>query len=261
MRVIAFSRAPAFEAALEGGLFAAEGLEVSFTKTASSRAQLDALLAGEHDVAHTAADNVFARVDSGDDLCIVLVADRGIEHRLVGAADVRALSEFAGRRLGVDAPESGHALLAYVLLAEAGVARGRYEVVPVGSTPERASALLERRIDAAMLSAPHDERALAGGAHVLADPAVRFPEHPRLVVAVARRWAAAHRDEVDAYCRALLRGARVTGSVPSVDEMVRSLASAYELRRLAGLATAPFEVGRYFDPAYAHAAETALSSR
>lgn len=293
MRLVAFSRPPALVVAERRGLFAAEGIELSFTRTGSSREQLDALLRGEHDVAHTAADNIVARVDAGDDLAIVLVAERGVEHDLVGAATVRSLADLAGRRLGVDAPESGHAILAYVVLAEAGLARGRYEIVPVGSTRERYAALLDGRIDAAMLNSPHKERAIAAGCHVLADVPARFPEHPALTVAVRGTWARGHRRDVVGYCRALVAGARLAadprererviddlaadegvsrdeavrrygaerrGPVPTIAEMERSIVAVCAARRAAGLASGAVDASRYFDPSYALAADPTLAA-
>jgi len=283
MRLIAFSR-PAALVVASRRFFAAEGLEVMFTRASSSRAQLDALLAGEHDVAHTAADNVVARVDGGADLRIVLVADRGAEHRLIGAPSVPTIAAFAGRRLAVDAAESGHAILAYVLLAEAGVPRDAYAIVPAGSTRERYDALLEGRADAAMLNAPHDERAIVAGCHVLADAAARFPEHPGLTVAVRASWAVTHRREVAAYCRALFaavrfvadptnrerviadlaadadmtpdeaarRYARERRAAPlTPNEMGSAIAAGWEARRAAGLAIGTFDLSRYFDPSFA----------
>lgn len=294
MRLVAFSRPAALVVASRRGFFAAEGIEVEFTRTSSSRAQLDALVAGEYDVAHTAADNIVARVDAGDELRIVLVADRGVEHRLIGAQSVSSLRDMTGRRLGVDAPESGHAILAYVLLLEAGVARGTYEVVPIGATRDRYAALQGGRADAAMLNAPHDARAVAAGCHVLADAATRFPEHPGLTVAVREAWAREHRAEVEAYCRALIRGARFASDaanreavvadlaadakvtpeeaaatyarerrdgVPTPEQMAASVASVCALRRTAGLADGPFDVTRYFDASYARAAGATLASR
>ena len=291
MRLVAFSRPPALVVALRRGFFAAEGLDVAFTRTSSSREQLDALLRGEHDVAHTAADNVVARVDGGAALHVVLVGSLGAEHRLVGAPGVGSLADVRGRRLGVDAADSGHAILAYVLLREAGVERGTYEVIPTGSTRERVDALLDGRVDAAMLNAPHDERALAAGCRVLADTAERFPTHPGLTVAAADRWAAVHRAELVAYCRALVRGIRYVhdaanrdavvddlaadggiareeaaralarerqGGVPTAAEMAASVAAVCSARRLAGLASGPFDVARYFDASYAREAEAGI---
>jgi ABC-type nitrate/sulfonate/bicarbonate transport system substrate-binding protein len=263
VRLIAFARAPALVAAEERGLFAKEGLRVEFSRASSSTAQLNALIAGEYDVAHSAADNVIARVDAGADLRVVLVVDRGVDHRLIGGRDTRALRDVDGRVLGVDSPQTGHALMAYVILTEAGVARGRYRTLAIGGTPERYAALLDGRVDAALLSPPHDERAVGSGCHVLADTATRFADLPGLSVAVRRDWAEAHRDDLVRYCRALLRGARLAHDsrplTTSVAEMAKTIESACALRRATGMASGKIDVARYFDPSFARAADPSLA--
>ena len=295
IRLIAFSRPPALLVALQRGFFAGEGLNVAYTKATGSGAQLDGLLAGEHDIAHTAADNIVARVDGGADLRIVLVADLGAEHRLIGASGIHTCADVAGGTLAVDAAESGHAVLAYAILAEAGIARGAYRVLPVGATRARFDALRDGRAQAAMLNAPHDERAVAAGCHVLADAALRFPGHPRLTVAVRGAWGTEHRAEVAAYCRALIAGARwaadpanaeaVTVLVaadegidrvlaairvasgrlapaPSLDAMANAVRSVAALRTAVGLRgpdpASGVDVGRYFDPSFARIADPTL---
>ncbi len=263
MRLIAFSRAPAFIAAQERGLFAAEGLAVEFAPAASSAMQLDGLLAGEWDVAHTAADNVVSRIDAGADLRIVLVATLGIDHRLVGAPFVRKALDLDGRRLGVDATGTGYAVVAYALLAQAGLPRERYRVLSLGGSRERFAALIAGRVEAAMLNRAFDERALAQGCNVLADPSQRFPQLPGLTVAVRGAWAAAHGDEVIGYCRALIAGARASGAtVPSIGEMAHAIQAARSLRQSVGLATKDDSgnADRYFDPSFARAADPALAS-
>lgn len=295
IRLIAFSRPPALVAALRAGFFAREGLEVVYTKATASGPQLDGLLAGTYDIAHTAADNVVARVDAGADLRIVLVADLGVDHRLVGGPGVRTLAGVAGGIFAVDAPDSGHAVLGYALLAEAGVARDAYRVLPVGATRMRLEAIRDGRAAAAMLNVPYDALAVAAGCHVLADAARRFPGHPGLTVAVRGAWGAAHRADVVAYCRALVAGARWAADpantealavlvaeddgsdlarararvarekrldVPSLARMAEAVRSVALLRTAVGLRPADqagvTDVTRYFDPSYALAADPAL---
>jgi ABC-type nitrate/sulfonate/bicarbonate transport system substrate-binding protein len=259
VRLVAFSRHPVFVAAVEAGLFAAEGIEVAFTRAPDSATQLAGLADGAYDVAHTAADNIVARVDGGADLRIALVPELGTDQRLVGAPGVRSSAEVRGRTLGVDAIDSGHALFAYALLAEAGVERGSYDVLPVGSTPRRQVALLEGRIDAAMLSLEDDERIMAAGCHVLADAATRFPGHPGISVAVRGRSAVGQRDLIVSYCRALLGGARAVAAargrrVPTVSEMATSIGSVCALRNTVGLRRGPIDASRYFDASLAREA-------
>ena len=259
VRVVAFSRAPSLAAALDGGLFAAEGLDVELVRAADSTTQLAGLLAGDHDIAHTNADNIVARVDAGLDLRVALVPEIGTDQRLVGAPDVRAAGDVRGRTLGVDAVESGYALFAYVLLAEAGVERGSYRVEPVGSTPLRRAALLAGRIDAAMLNRDGDAEVLAAGCHVLGDGAVRFPGYPAVSVAIRGADAAAERDLVVSYCRALLSGARAAAvasgrAVPGVAEMAASIETVCALRNAVGLRQGPIDASRYFDASLAREA-------
>ena len=296
IRLIAFSRAPALVAALHAGFFAREGLDVVYTKATASGPQLDGLLAGRHDIAHTAADNVVARVDAGADLRIVLVAELGVEHRLVGGPGVRTLAGVAGGVLAVDAPDSGHAVLGYALLAEAGVAREAYAVLPVGATRMRLDAIRDGRAAAAMLNVPYDALAVAAGCHVLADAAQRFPGHPGLTVAVRGAWGTAHRTAVEGYCRAVVAGARWAAdpantdalvdlvaedegvdraeasarvarekraNVPSLGRMAEAVRSVALLRTSVGLRPADpddsgVDTARYFDPSYALAADPTL---
>lgn len=295
IRLIAFSRPPALVAALGVGCFAREGLDVAYTKATASGPQLDGLLAGTYDIAHTAADNVVARVDAGADLRVVLVAELGVEHRLVGGPGVRTLAGVAGGVFAVDAPDSGHAVLGYALLAEAGVAREAYRVLPVGATRLRLEAIRDGRAAAAMLNVPYDALAVAAGCHVLADAALRFPGHPGLTVAVSGAWGTAHRAEVEGYCRALVAGARWAAdpantdalidlvaedegvdraeasarvarekraSVPSLGRMAEAVRSVAALRTSVGLRPADpdgsTDVTRYFDPSYAAAADPTL---
>ena len=257
VRVVAFSRAPSLVAALEGGLFAAEGLEVEVVRAADSTTQLAGLVAGDYEIAHTNADNIVARVDAGLDLRIALVPEIGTDQRLVGAPGIRTPADLRGRTLGVDAVESGYALFAYVLLAEAGLERGGYRVVPVGSTPRRRAALLEGRIDAAMLSRDGDAEVVAAGCHVLGDGATRFPGYPAVSVAIRGASGRDDRELVVSYCRALLGGARAAAggrAVPRVADMATSLETVCALRNAVGLRSGPIDASRYFDASLALAA-------
>ncbi len=240
---------------MNDGFFARERIAVDLERTPSSERQIRGLLAGEWDVAHTAVDNVFQYVDAeGADLVLVLVGEIGTDVRLV-ARDAADIAAVAGTRFGVDSPLSGYALLGYLILARSGIPRGRYEVLQVGGSTERAQALIDRRVDAAMLGSPHAEQAIAKGCRVLADAAAYAPGYPALSVAVRRTWAAAHRDLVVRYCRALLGAIRATATspVPPAAEMRASVERALALRREL-LGPGPLDLDRYLDLSYAEAA-------
>jgi len=104
LRVIAFSRPAAFVVAEGEGFFADESLAVEHTQARGSAPQLDALVRGDFDLAHTAADNIVMRVDrDGADLAVVCVAELGVAQRLVVRPEIASIGELRGKDLGVDA--------------------------------------------------------------------------------------------------------------------------------------------------------------
>lgn len=262
IRLLTFSRAPALDAAERQGRFAAEGLELEASRAVNSTHQLAALMAGECEIVHTAADNVLARTDAGErDLRIYLVADLGVDLRLI-ARGVASVPELAGKRLGVDSPTSGHALLLYALLQRAGVRRGDHEAVALGSSVQRAAALRDGRVAAALLSPPHDAVAIADGGVVLAECAREFPRHPGLTVAARSSWAAANDGALVGYLRALIAGQRSAGPTPpNVAEQRAALRGALDLRRwlTGGALATDDDVACAYDPAYALRADPSLT--
>src|SRR2546429_8822918 len=110
LRVIAFSRPAAFVVAEGEGFFADESLAVEYTQARGSAPQLDALVRGEFDLAHTAADNIVMRVDrDGADLAVVCVAELGVAQRLGGRPGVATVGGVRGQGLGGGAVEGGRA--------------------------------------------------------------------------------------------------------------------------------------------------------
>jgi len=291
LRVIAFSRPAAFVVAEGEGFFVDESLAVEYTQARGSAPQLDALVRGEFDLAHTAADNIVMRVDrDGADLAVVCVAELGVAQRLVVRPEIATIGELRGKDLGVDAIESGYATLLYNILDRRGVARGSYRPVAVGGTAQRLDALLAGSIAGAMLAPPHDLRALAEGARILASAADDFPGYPGVTVAARRSWARDHHDLVTRYCRALLAGARWAADRANRERVIELLGpeagspnaavAMYEAEDRAREVAAPTlaqahaamarvvelrhpgrppEVERYFDPSFTASADPALA--
>ena len=170
------------------------------------------------------------------------------------------------------------------------MARGSYRPVAVGGTAQRLDALLAGSIAGAMLAPPHDLRALAEGARVLASAADDFPGYPGVTVAARRSWARDHHDLVTRYCRALLAGARWAADRANRERVIELLGpeagspnaavAMYEAEDRAREVAAPTlaqahaamvrvvelrhpgrppEVERYFDPLFTASADPALA--
>lgn len=225
VRLTTFSRPSPLLAAQHRGFLEEEGLVVEVEDARGSRPQIEGLLAGRWDLAHTNADNVMRfRATGVHDLAIFLVADLGIAQKLIVHPDVRTFDDLRGRSVGVDAPDSGYAFVVYELLARAGLTRDDYEVVPLGATAYRLSGLRDGRIQAGLLSHHHETAALDDGFVILADTRDGFPTHAGITAASTRRYSAAHPEVVRGYARALLRATAWTVDPANAEDVVRVVA-------------------------------------
>ena len=192
-------------AAMEEGFFADEGLEVTYVHTTSSREQLGHLIQGDIDVAQTAADNIIGLwVRRVGEAHIFHVADLGIDQFVVSGIGVDAWEDVRGRRVAVDAVDSGYAYVLYSLLRRNGLQRDEYEAVPIGGPLARLEQLRSGGCSVGLLN-PHLTTLAQGcGLRVLARSADHFPDYPNLVFAVAARSASAS-PQLLAYSRAVDR--------------------------------------------------------
>jgi ABC-type nitrate/sulfonate/bicarbonate transport system substrate-binding protein len=185
-----FSPPVVLDVAATTGLLAAAGLEVTEHPVSSSPAQFRSLVDGELDVALTSPDNVLAyRFNPHNplgellDARIVGAVDRALGLGLYGGVGFAA-ENLRGARVGVDVPHSGFALALYALADRLGVRRDEYELVALGSTPQRLQALLAGECDATMLNAGNELLAESAGCVRLAGVTDFFAPYLGTVVAV-----------------------------------------------------------------------------
>lgn len=150
------------------------GLAVTEVPVRSSPDQFRSLVSGELDVALTSPDNAMAyRLSPANPLGELLDArilgavDRGLGLGLY-AAPGRSAGDLRGATVGVDVPTSGFALAMYALADSLGVGRDQYDLVALGSTPQRLVALLAGGCTATMLNAGNELAAEAAGCRRLA---------------------------------------------------------------------------------------------
>jgi ABC-type nitrate/sulfonate/bicarbonate transport system substrate-binding protein len=139
------------------------GLEVRETLVPSSPAQFRSLLGGEIDLAFTSPDNVLAYrfspanpLGATYDVSIVSTVDAGLGLGLYARPGLESVQQLRGGVLGVDVAASGFALAMYALCDSVGIGRDDYELVALGSTPNRRKALVSGDCDATMLNAGNE---------------------------------------------------------------------------------------------------------
>ena len=204
IRLILFRAAYNFPVTLgrEHGVFARHALDLTIEYTRGSQMTAEGLRSGAYDVGVLAADDVVYEVEARDADLFMFMGLHGGILTLIGRPEVRTARDVAGRRLGVDDPASGFALVAHRILRDAGLSITDYETVPAGGHEHRARALLDGTIDAALLTPPFTLDALARGFTMLARAREHLPAYQASCGVTTRRWARAHGDTLVAYISA-----------------------------------------------------------
>jgi ABC-type nitrate/sulfonate/bicarbonate transport system substrate-binding protein len=197
--------------AQERGLFAKEGLEVTFERTPSSGALFRNLMAGKYQVASAAFDNVVAYVEGQAEQTIEgfdAVSFLGVHGGLVSLMtrpEIMGFADLKGKAAAVDSPASGYALLMYRILDQKGLVKDRdYQVLAVGGTGERLQAMREGRAAVSLISPPQDLEARKLGFRTLGDATRPLGAYVGSVYNVRRAWAKDHEKELVAFVRAIV---------------------------------------------------------
>lgn len=198
-------------AGTEQGLFARHSVGVALETTPSSMYQAKNLVAGKFRMACTAMDNVIAyqegagevALDREPDLFIIASATQ-IEVSFVTAPDVRSFEDVKGKSLALDALTTGFAFALYRMLDDAGLTPDEYEMVSVGSTPNRWEAVQKGEHAGTLLIEPFTGAARAAGYNVLGSTLTTFEHYPGQVFTASRAWAAANRPAVVGFLRGWL---------------------------------------------------------
>jgi ABC-type nitrate/sulfonate/bicarbonate transport system substrate-binding protein len=200
-------------AALEKGLFAAEGLDVKLTPTPSSAFQLQNLIEGKFDVGMTAFDNVVAyqegqgeaTITGTPDLFVFMGGDNGFL-RLVVTPEVQSYADLRGKELSVDALTTGYSFVLQKMLQTGGLKPDEYALVRAGGVLQRWEALREKKHAGTMLITPFEVLAEAAGFRRLGNAVDALGRYQGLVGAARRSWARENPAKLVGYIRAYRAG-------------------------------------------------------
>lgn len=199
-------------AAIERGLFEAEGLNVEITATPNSVFQITNLIDGNFEIAGTAIDNVVAYQEgqgvaelSRDPDLFAFMGAGQVNLGLSVQANIASYSDLKGTTLAVDALSTGFAFMLREMLKINGVGHDEYELIPVGATPARLEALVAGDHAGALLNPPFTEFGEAAGLHTIDYSEDALPPCQIGVMAACRGWAAANPEALQGFIRAELK--------------------------------------------------------
>ena len=205
--------------ALEQGYFEAEGVDVELVRVEQTPSALQALAAGEGEMANVSVDALLLLVAQGaTDLKAVTSPNKSLPYVIVAKDDIKTVADLAGRRFGVGRVGSlDHSLSTKVLTGE-GLDLNAVEVLAIGQPNVRAQALVAGQIDATTmsigvwLSIPDKT-----GYHILVDQAPYYAAVPVInkVNAVTQKVLDQRGEEVQGVIRALIKISRDFAADPN----------------------------------------------
>ncbi len=196
-------------AALQAGEFERMGLQVEVQHTPNSDEQRAGLAAGRFEIAHAAVDNAVALIESGADAVIVCGGDAGLNEFIV-RPEIANFEDLRGKLLAVDAPNTAYALAAKKILKERGLLEGRdYQVKLAGGTGPRAAAMVsDASLACGMINPPFNFKLRAQGLKSLGSQYELLGPYQATGAYVMRPWAQSHREVLQRYLVAYVRGQR-----------------------------------------------------
>jgi len=190
------------------GFFAKHGLQVEVSYTPGSVYLIEGLKTGRFDIAHTAADDVIADVEStGSDLFLFMGIYGGLLS-LVGSPETREIESLREKTLGVDARSSGFVFVLEKMLRSRGLTSRDYGLVEAGGMENRYRGLLEGKFFATLLTPPYTDNALGAGCQLLLEAREVVPIYQATCGAARRTWARENAHKLARYIRAYVKATR-----------------------------------------------------
>ena len=207
LRVVGYYPLPAFVAAEKKGFFAREGLAVSFEIATFAPEHNRGMAEGRWDISITSPDTMIARATrDGHDFVVYLMAEKGLQVKLVGAREIKSPADLRGKRLAGDPGDSNYDLHRRKILRDNGVHESEYQVEIIGTSPFRLDALRKGKVSACMVAPPYDAQALSEGFNLLAKASDHIPDYATAAAWARRVWVAQNRDEMIRFVRAFVDG-------------------------------------------------------
>lgn len=195
-------------AAQERGFYAKRGINVDFVVFGGIDPLTRALKNNEIEIGIGSPEHVIHDVEAGGDLRMVGGNVNRLTHSLIAQPEIKRLEDLRGRTLGVSALSAGTSSLFTDILERVGLHPGDYNVIEAGVVPPRHERLLERTIDAAMQTDPHNYMAEDAGFTNLGAVSDWIPWFQFTSVNVRSSWAEANADTLIRFLAASIEGSQ-----------------------------------------------------
>jgi ABC-type nitrate/sulfonate/bicarbonate transport system substrate-binding protein len=207
------------------GLFEREGLD--FRVVIPLPGGADKMIAALHDdtvdVTHVATTFLVRAALAGSDAVAIAAEFNNPIYSLVGRPEIARIGDLKGKLVGMADPAGSIAISMRKLLALRGLRESDIQVKVIEGTPARLACLRRGECAAVPLGQPQDLVAQGEGYRMLGLSTEAVPEFLYTVTAARRSWAAANKDTVTRYVRALGAAFRVIRDPKKRDAVVKAI--------------------------------------
>ncbi len=189
--------------AKERGLLAKHGLDAQVLFIESGTTTIQALIAGETQIAQVAGTVVISSALAGSDVVAIAGLENRIAFSLVTQKEIKRPEQLKGKRLAISRFGSASDLGARLFLQRLGlVAERDVTLLQVGGTNTRLAAITKGSVEATVLTPEFYILAKKAGLNTLADPVTTKIDFPQNGIATSRSFLKAKPDLVSKYLMA-----------------------------------------------------------
>lgn len=209
-------------------MFLRRGLNFSIVPVSGGgEATVTALEEGRADISHVATNFLITAALKGSDAVAIAAEFNNPIYSLVAKPWIKSFGDLKGRQIGMADMTGTVSLATLALLSLHGLDRNDFRVKVIEGTPARFTCLRKDDCDAVPLGQPQDIFARRQGFNILGLSTEAVSEFLYTVTIARRSWAAAHREAVVRYVRALADSFRFIRNPANRDSVARTIMDAW----------------------------------
>ena len=214
------------------GFLAREGIRLEFIPIDGGTDKMVAALdQGKVDVAHTATPYLIQAELKGSDTVAIAGEVANPVYSLIVRPEIAGYADLKGKQIGLSLPVDTISISMRKLLAQNGLGSADYKVKELVGTPVRYDCLKSGECAGVPLGQPNDLEAIQQGYRRLGDSTQAVGAFQFQVIAVRRAFAAANKETVVHFVRALADAFRFIRDPANRPEVIKIVADAPARRR------------------------------
>ncbi|MPV35537.1 ABC transporter substrate-binding protein [Georgenia subflava] len=195
--------------AQEQGFYEKHGVDVEFVELQSASQIYPALAAGEVDAIEQSPGGLFiAQVTGGLDASVIGSSMDGMPYAIYAKSELESMEDLEGKTMAISSPTGLPALVAQLMVEDAGVDWASMSPVNAGGNADRYRAVVAGTADAASSPADYVPQAETDGVNVLALSTDVIPDYPRYMIIARNDSLAENGEAATRYLAGLIEGLR-----------------------------------------------------